>query len=122
MSAFYVEIELTGPASPAAVRLKALVGTGASHSAVPEDVLADISITARTTRCLTEADGQRVERPLGQARMRIADTPDSEEFYVPIIFLPKGAVPLLGAAALETFGLVVDPQGERLLPSEALPY
>ena len=122
MGTFLVEIELNGPITPKPVVLNALVGTGAAHTAVPEDVLDRIGVPRRTTRHFRQAGGQRVERPLGQALLRISESDEDDGFYVPVIFLPRGADPLLGATALQIFGLAVDPEGERLLPSEALLY
>lgn len=122
MGTFSVNMELDGPTTRDPVVLRALVDTGAAHTAVPEDVLEQIGVRARTTRRFKQAGGERVERPLGQARMRLADSGEDGEFYVPVIFLPRGADPLLGATSLQIFGLVIDPEGERLLPSEALLY
>lgn len=120
MGTFFVGIEINGPTAQAPVVLNALVDTGAAHTAVPEDVLDQIGVRRRSTRLFRQAGGQRIERPLGQARFSINDSYEEDEFYVPVIFLPRGATSLLGATTLQIFGLAVDPEGERLLPSEAL--
>ena len=118
MGTFYVDVELAGPWSTDFTVVNALVDTGATYTAVPESLLTQLGIQPRSTRRLRQADGQTVQRPLGQVRMRL----EGEEFDVPVIFLPENTSPLLGATALETFGLVVDPDRQRLLSTEALLY
>lgn len=118
MGTFYVDVELGGPSSTEFITVNALVDTGATYTAVPESMLRQIGIQPRSTRCLRQADGQTVQRPLGQARVRL----EGEEFDVPVIFLPENTSALLGATALETFGLVVDPDRQRLLSTEVLLY
>ena len=92
--------------------------TGATYTAVPASLLNELGVQPRSTRRLRQADGQRVQRPLGQARMRL----EGEEFDVPVIFLPDNTTPRLGATSLEIFGLIVDPARQRLLSTEALLY
>lgn len=122
MGTFFVDIEINGPTAQAPVVLNALVDTGAAHTAMPEDVLDQIGIRRRSRRLFRQAGSPRVERPLGQARVSISNSGEEDEFYVPVIFLPKGSTPLLGATTMQIFGLAVEPEGERLLPSEALLY
>ena len=118
MGTFSVDVELGGPSTNDFVTISALVDTGAAYTAVPTSLLNEIGVQPRSTRRLRQSDGQTVHRPLGQARMRL----EGEEFDVPVIFLPENTSPLLGATALEIFGLIVDPDRQRLLSTEALLY
>jgi predicted aspartyl protease len=45
---------------------------------------------------------------------------EGQELIVLVVFAPEGMDPLLGATALETFGLAVDPINLRLVPVPAL--
>ena len=118
MGTFSVDVELGGPFTNDFVTISALVNTGATYTAVPGNLLNQLGIQPRSTRLLRQADGQTVHRPLGQARMRL----EGEEVDIPVIFLPENTSPLLGATALEIFGLIVDPDRQRLLSTEALLY
>lgn len=42
---------------------------------------------------------------------------NGETYPVPVVFAPDGAGSLLGATALEIFGLGVDPVNEALIPA-----
>ena len=45
---------------------------------------------------------------------------EAQERTVPVVFAPEGAAPLLGAVALEIFGLAADPVNRRLIPMPPL--
>ena len=45
---------------------------------------------------------------------------EGSELTVLVVFAPTGMSPLLGATALEVFGLAADPVNQRLLPVPAL--
>jgi predicted aspartyl protease len=94
------------------------VDTGALYSFVPEDRLRSIGLDAEHTRELVLADGRRERRLLGEARMTVADL--GETLTCPIVFGPEGSLYLLGATALETFGVDADPVARRLKPVAAV--
>ena len=91
------------------------VNTEMPHSMLPASLLADLNVPALEELGFILADGSRVRYDFGMARFRI----DEKERQCPVIFGPDGNY-LLGATALETFNLLADPHGERLVPAEWL--
>jgi len=69
---------------------------------------------AQAERNLVLADGRPDRRNLGYAVFEIKSLP--ERAPCPVIFAPEESLYLLGATALENFGLTVDPVGKRLKP------
>lgn len=90
------------------------VDTGALYTFVPEDRLAEIDVQALGHRDLIFADGRRDRRLFGEALFTIADL--GETLTCPVVFAPKGSFYLLGATALENFGVDADPAAKRLKP------
>jgi predicted aspartyl protease len=90
------------------------VDTGALYSFAPEDFLERIGVGPSATRHLILADGRQETRLLGFCDFQI----DGLEGNIPcpVIFAPKGSLFLLGATALENFGVEVDPIQKRLKP------
>ena len=90
------------------------VDTGALYSFVPENLLEQIQIEPVDKRSLVLADGRVVDRLLGFCNFEI------EGFKGPIpcpaIFAPKDSLLLMGATALENFGVEVDPVQKKLKP------
>ena len=115
MSIFTVPISVGHPNGGDLYPLDAVVDTGAAHSMLPASLLADLSVPAEEELGFILADGNRVRYGFGMARFRIGD----RERQCPVIFGPDGNY-LLGATALETFNLLADPHGERLVPAEWL--
>ena len=94
------------------------VDTGALYSFVPEDRLHEIGLEPTRSRELVLADGRRDQRLLGEARMTIAEL--GETLTCPVVFGPPGSLLLLGATALEIFGVDADPVARRLKPISAV--
>ncbi len=90
------------------------VDTGALYSLVPEDVLQRIGVEPSATRRIVLADGTEQTRLLGFADFQIDGLEGS--IPCPVIFAPKGSLFLLGATALENFGVEVDPTQKQLKP------
>jgi clan AA aspartic protease len=90
------------------------VDTGALYSLVPEDFLEQIGVEPAVTRKVVLADGREESRPLGFCDFQIEGL--EGDIPCPVIFAPKGALFLLGATALENFGVEVDPINKRLKP------
>lgn len=116
MGTFSVPIQIGDLESRQYVDVEALVDTGATYTSVPEDTLAQLDIGVRETRSFELADDRLVEYPVGYANIRI----DGHEIIALVVFAPRGTTPLLGATALETAGLAVDPIHRRLVPVTAL--
>jgi predicted aspartyl protease len=115
MGMFQVPVLITNPKDPEKnFKEKFWVDTGALYSFVPEDKLTAIGIEPMTARDLILADGRRDKRLLGEALFTIEEL--DETMTCPVIFAPKGSLFLLGATALENFGVDVDPAAKRLKP------
>lgn len=94
------------------------VDTGALYSFVPEDRLSEIGIRPLGTRELVLADGRRDRRLLGEAVLTVPQL--NESLTCPVIFAPKDSLYLLGATALENFGVQADPLTQQLKPIAAV--
>ena len=83
------------------------VDTGALYSFVPEDFLEKIEVEPVAKRNLILADGRKDSRLLGFCDFQI----EGIEGIIPcpVIFAPKDSLFLLGATALENFGVDADP-------------
>jgi len=94
------------------------VDTGALYSFVPEQRLKEIGINPLRTRELILADGRRDRRLLGEAVLTIPQL--DESMTCPVIFAPANSLYLLGATALENFGVQADPTTQQLRPISAV--
>jgi predicted aspartyl protease len=90
------------------------VDTGAIYSFVPEDYLQRLAVEPVATRTVVLADGRQEARLLGFCDFQIEGQPGS--IPCPVMFAPKGSLFLLGATALENFGVDVDPVHKQLKP------
>jgi len=90
------------------------VDTGALYSFVPEDRLEAIGVEPSATRKLVLADGRQETRLLGFCDLQVEGLEGS--IPCPVVFAPKDSLYLLGATALENFGVEVDPINKRLKP------
>lgn len=94
------------------------VDTGALYSFVPEDYLQKIEVEPSAKRKLILADGRHDTRPLGFCDFQIEGLEGA--IPCPVIFAPKGSLFLLGATALENFGVEADPTQNKLKPILAI--
>jgi predicted aspartyl protease len=94
------------------------VDTGALYSFVPEGRLNEIGIGPLRARDLILADGRRDRRFLGEAVFTIPQL--DEALTCPVIFAPADSLYLLGATALENFGVQADPTTQQLRPVAAV--
>jgi predicted aspartyl protease len=116
---FTVRVTLQNPLDPSrSFDEDFWVDTGAIYSFVPEDRLHEIGLEPIRSRELVLADGRPAQRLLGEARMTVADL--GETLTCPVIFGPPGSLYLLGATALEIFGVDADPVARRLKPISAI--
>ena len=115
MSMFIVPISVGHPDGGDLYPVNAVVDTGAAHSMLPASLLAGLNVAPQEQPGFILAGGRRVRYGFGMARFRVED----KERQCPVIFGPDNNY-LLGATALETFNLLVDPSGERLVPAEWL--
>ena len=119
MGMFKVAVKVTNPADPSRFFEEEFwVDTGAIYSFVPEDRLEGIGLTPLRTRDLILADGRHDRRLMGEALFTLPEL--DETLTCPVVFAPKGSLYLLGATALENFGVDADPTARRLKPILAI--
>ncbi|MEX0613966.1 MAG: hypothetical protein WD738_01870 [Pirellulales bacterium] len=94
------------------------VDTCALYSFVPGTRLEEIGLEPIRSRELILADGRRDTRLLGEARFTIDEL--GETLTCPVIFGPDDSLYLLGATALENFGVDADPTTRKLKPIAAI--
>ena len=90
------------------------VDTGALYSFIPEEYLERIGVEPTTKRNLVLADGRKDTRLFGFCDFEINSF--EGRITCPVIFAPKGSLFLLGATALENFGVDADPVQKKLKP------
>lgn len=90
------------------------IDTGALYSFIPEDYLERIGVEPAATRNVVLADGRQQALLLGFCDFQIEGL--GGNIPCPVIFAPKGSLLLLGATALENFGVEVDPIHKKLKP------
>ena len=90
------------------------VDTGALYSFIPEDRLHAIGVEPLQTRELILADGRHDRRPFGEALFTVYEL--NETLTCPVIFAPDRSLYLLGATALENFGVDADTTARKLKP------
>ena len=116
MGTFSVPVEVGNVDGSRYESLEALVDTGASYLVVPRSVLSAVGVRVAERRQFTLADGRQVEMDVGAVSLRL----DGRSFPVLAVFGGDEAGTLLGAVALETFGLAADPIRGRLVPVAGL--
>lgn len=94
-----------------------LVDTGAFDCMAPATAMRSIGLTPFGKRKYELADGTEVEFDAGVAQAEyMGDTVGTT-----IIFGPDDAEPILGVTALESAGIIVDPQTQKLKRLPAVP-
>ncbi len=116
MGTFSVEIQIGNQETGEFLQLEALVDTGATYTLLPSEMLNRLSIKSVGQRDFELADHRSIRYDVGEARLRL----NGDELTVLVVFAPEGTSPLLGATALELFGLAADPVNQRLIPVPAL--
>ncbi len=111
MGTFSVQIEIANRHDGEFIALEAMVDTGASYLMVPADILQQLGVRQTERRVFQLADHRTVEYDMGVLELKL----DGRQIPVPVVFAPVGTSPLLGAVALEIFGLGVDPLGQTLM-------
>jgi len=115
MGMFKARVKVSNPANPQLfIEEDFWVDTGALYSFMPEDRLLAIGLEPLHSRELILADGRRDRRLLGEALFTIAEL--NETLTCPVIFAPKDSLYLLGATALENFGVDADTTNRKLKP------
>ena len=110
MGLFRVTGRLTGPKGRSE-DVELLVDTGATLLVVPRALAERLELVARRSQPVLIAGGQRVEWPVAEVSLSL----DGSSVTTPCFIAPDGPA-LLGAVALESLFLAVDPVAKRLIP------
>ena len=116
MGTFFVEIEIGDLERQRWVAVEALVDTGASTCSVPSSLLRNLGVSPVRQKRYRFAQGETRTMRVGQTYIKLM----GEEFITDFIFNEEGTMPLLGALALESAHLAVDPHGNRLIPEDGI--
>jgi clan AA aspartic protease len=109
----YAEITVRPLADSAKSRKgSALVDTGATDTFLPASVLRKLGIRPSARRAYELADGTEQELPIGFGVIEVLGRAAGST----LVFAGENEEPLLGLTVLESAGLWVDPQRERLIP------
>lgn len=92
--------------------MEALVDAGATNTALPSSLLAELGVSPHTTTVFELADGRELELDIGRTWVRV----NGDQELTQVVFAEEGAEPVLGAVTLEEMGLAVDPVKRRLVP------
>jgi clan AA aspartic protease len=91
--------------------VEALVDTGATFPALPEEIIAELALPSLGEHPAETAEGARSVELVANAIIKIEDRIAQS----PIIKRPKGTTPLIGVVALEQMGYKVDPTTGKLV-------
>jgi clan AA aspartic protease len=117
MGLFEVKVKLTNLSAPArSEEASLLVDTGATLSWIPRHILERLGVPTLSRLPFTLADGRTMERETSAVLLTI----DGRKAAVAVAFGEPGEESVLGATALETLGLLVDPVAQKLLPRNLL--
>jgi clan AA aspartic protease len=110
MGLFYVAGRLTGP-TERSEEVELLVDTGATFLVVPEALADRLGLRPVRTCPIQTAGGRDETWPLAEIRLTL----DGDEVTTRCLIAPAGPA-VLGAVALESLLLAVDPVAKRLVP------
>ncbi|MDE2843281.1 MAG: hypothetical protein OXN21_07865 [Chloroflexota bacterium] len=113
---FYASFTLWNGQMQRSRAFNGLADTGATFPQGPGSILEDMGIERSETVRFRMADGSSTDLWLGHALLEIEGSVRS----VDVIFGPEGSSVLLGALALEAFGLAADVSHRRLVPADVL--
>lgn len=116
MATFQVDIEIGDPQGERWERVRALVDTGSTYTALPSSMLERLGVEPTDRARFRLADGRTADQEIGQTWLRV----DGKRVITRVAFASEDASPLLGAYALEGLLLAPDPVGKRLVPVEGL--
>lgn len=109
---FSVTGRLTGPTGRSE-EIELVVDTGATFLTIPQPLVERLGIASQRRQAVVIAGGRRDVWPVGEVRLAL----EGREVTTPCFIAPSGP-PLLGAVALESLCLGVDPVAKRLVPVE----
>ena len=116
MGTFSVQIEIGDSARERWVTMDALVDTGSTMTSVPASLLGDLGVEPESSELFEFAQGEIRALEVGYTWLRVA----GKEVMTPVMFNDEGTPALLGAIALESAFMGVDPVRQRLIPVRGL--
>ena len=114
MGLFRVTGHLAGPTGRSE-DVDLLVDTGATLLVVPRALATRLELVTRRSQPVLIADGQRAIWPVAEVTLTL----EGLDVTTPCFIAPEGPA-LLGAVALESLFLGVDPVAKRLIPVEGM--
>ena len=112
MGTFTVPIEICDPEWRQFQPLEALVDTGATYLVVPATTLRSLGIQPIEKGSFSLGAGRTAEYDIGLVSLRL----EGRTLPVLCVFGDQDSEPLLGAIALESFRVAVDPIAQQLIP------
>lgn len=113
MALTFLKVTISNPGNPKKAKaLEFLIDSGAVYSVVPREILSSLGVKPEETREFILANGQTMARKLAGARYEYA----GHKGHAPVVFGEKGDSTLLGATALESMGLALNPLKRELMP------
>ncbi len=94
------------------VEVDAVIDTGSQYCVVPESLAVLLGLQPAGTDWVVLADGREAEFPQAGLRVEL----EGRVIFITTLILPDPAEPILGAQALSTFRVGVEPTGEVLIP------
>ena len=116
MGVFSIPISIGDPQGENWVELDAMVDTGASITSVPGSILRELGVAPMSSQRFRFAQGEVRHMDIGETRIRV----EGREVGTLVLFNDEGTPPLLGALALESLFLGVDPVAQKLISVEGL--
>ena len=113
MGQFRVTARLTGPTGRSE-DTEFLIDTGSMLLGLPRALADRLELVPELNRRVMLADGTMTRLPVADVRLTLG----AERVMTPCYIVPEGT-PLLGAVALRSLFLAVDPVHERLVPIRA---
>ena len=112
MGLVFLDIDIANPAHAETFQPEHfLIDSGAIYSVVQRPVLEALGIQPHSRRTFTLANGDPIERDVGDALFRYKD----HRGAAPVIFGEPGDSNLLGVVTLEALGYALDPLKRELL-------
>lgn len=90
----------------------AIIDTGSNDCVVPDSLARRLGLHAIRTRRFAVADGRASLLPIAGVRVKL----EGEVAFATAAIVPDPAQPILGAGALASMGLGVEPGTEKLIP------
>ena len=119
MGMFKKSVKVSNPYNPSKFfEAEFWVDSGALYSLIPKNLLEEIGFEPEGTKNIILADGRTDRKLFGSCKFKIEGLPDT--ITCPVIAGANDSLLLLGATALENFGVEVDPINKSLNPILAI--